>query len=90
MSELHENELRISIEAGSAYEPTERVAAAIHELMAAVDEADGSDVSGFSRPSLVGGFNIFYVSPVTYTANDGLGKKKGNVEYSWKIEEGTI
>ena len=25
---------------------------------------------------------------VTYTENDAKGKKKGNVEYSWKVEEG--
>jgi len=25
---------------------------------------------------------------VTYTENDSKGKKKGNVEYSWKVEEG--
>jgi type VI secretion system secreted protein Hcp len=25
---------------------------------------------------------------VTYTENDNKGKKKGNVEYSWKVEEG--
>jgi type VI secretion system secreted protein Hcp len=25
---------------------------------------------------------------VTYTENDAEGKKKGNVEYSWKVEEG--
>ncbi|TWU36568.1 hypothetical protein Q31b_48490 [Novipirellula aureliae] len=26
---------------------------------------------------------------VTYTENDNAGKKKGNIEYSWKVEEGT-
>ena len=26
---------------------------------------------------------------VTYTENDSKGKKKGNVEYSWKVEEGS-
>jgi type VI secretion system secreted protein Hcp len=25
---------------------------------------------------------------VTYTENDSAGKKKGNIEYSWKVEEG--
>jgi len=25
---------------------------------------------------------------VTYTENDNAGKKKGNVEYTWKVEEG--
>lgn len=25
---------------------------------------------------------------VTYTENDSTGKKKGNVEYEWKVEEG--
>ena len=25
---------------------------------------------------------------VTYTENDSAGKKKGNVEYTWKVEEG--
>ena len=25
---------------------------------------------------------------VTYTENDSAGKKKGNVEYSWKVQEG--
>ena len=25
---------------------------------------------------------------VTYTENDAKGKKKGNIEYSWKVEEG--
>jgi len=25
---------------------------------------------------------------VTYTETDNTGKKKGNVEYSWKVEEG--
>ena len=25
---------------------------------------------------------------VTYTENDNEGKKKGNIEYSWKVEEG--
>jgi type VI protein secretion system component Hcp len=25
---------------------------------------------------------------VTYTENDSAGKSKGNVEYSWKVEEG--
>ncbi len=25
---------------------------------------------------------------VTYTENDNKGKKKGNIEYSWKVEEG--
>ena len=24
----------------------------------------------------------------TYTENDNKGKKKGNVEYGWKVEEG--
>ena len=26
---------------------------------------------------------------VTYTENDSKGKKKGSIEYSWKVEEGT-
>lgn len=26
---------------------------------------------------------------VTYTENDNAGKKKGNAEYTWKVEEGT-
>jgi type VI secretion system secreted protein Hcp len=26
---------------------------------------------------------------VTYTENDNAGKKKGNIEYTWKVEEGT-
>jgi type VI protein secretion system component Hcp len=25
---------------------------------------------------------------VTYTEHDSKGKKKGNIEYSWKVEEG--
>jgi type VI protein secretion system component Hcp len=25
---------------------------------------------------------------VTYTENDAKGKKKGNIEYTWKVEEG--
>jgi type VI secretion system secreted protein Hcp len=26
---------------------------------------------------------------VTYTENDAKGKSKGNIEYSWKVEEGS-
>ena len=38
-------------------------------------------------PTIVIG-NNFEKIKVTYTENDSKGKKKGNVEYSWKVEEG--
>lgn len=83
-------ELRISVEAGDAYHASPRVAAALQELAAALEEADSDDVAGFADPIMKPGFSMFYVSKpdFSYTENDPKGKKKGNVEYSWKVEEG--
>lgn len=89
------DELRISIESGPGYQPTPRLAAAIEELAAALEEADqggDDDVAGFAfeAVALKPAFTLNYLSPtrVSYTENDSKGKKKGNVEYSWKIEQG--
>lgn len=85
------DELRITIEAGDDYHASPRLAAALEELATALEESETDDeVSGFGMAEFKPGFSLFYVSPakVGYTENDSKGKKKGNVEYSWKIEEG--
>lgn len=43
--------------------------------------------AGENRPTVEVGLNFEEIK-VTYTENDAAGKKKGNVEYSWKVEEG--
>ena len=49
------------------------------------------DISGSSQSEEVPVENMslnFEEIKVTYTETDAAGKKKGNVEYSWKVEEG--
>ena len=48
--------------------------------------ASGNDEAG--PPTIVIGNNFEEVK-VTYTEYDDTGSSKGNVEYSWKVEEGT-
>ena len=83
-------ELRVSIRAGAEYQATPRLKAALDELAAALEETEELDTAGFADMGLLGGFTLLYSSPVEvgYTENDSRGKKKGNVEYGWKIEEG--
>ena len=49
--------------------------------------ASGNDDAG--PPTVVIG-NNFEEIKVTYTEYDSKGKSKGNVEYSWKVEEGEV
>lgn len=45
--------------------------------------------SGQSEEVPMEDFSLNYEEiKVTYTENDSKGKKKGNVEYTWKVEEG--
>jgi hypothetical protein len=48
---VHPEQLRISIEMGEAYEPTDRLSAALAELAAALGEAEAADdeVQGFIK-----------------------------------------
>ena len=49
------------------------------------------DISGSGQADAVPMENFslnFEEIKVTYTENDSAGKKKGNVEYSWKVQEG--
>jgi type VI secretion system secreted protein Hcp len=49
------------------------------------------DVSGSGQAEDVPMENLsinFEEIKVTYTENDASGKKKGNIEYTWKVEEG--
>ena len=48
--------------------------------------ASGNDEAG--PPTVVIGTNFEEIK-VTYTEHDSAGNKGGNVEYSWKVEEGT-
>ena len=86
---ISKDELRISVEAGDEYHASPRVAAALQELATALEEADSDDVVGFADAMFSPGFSMFYVGKVdfSYTENDSKGKKKGNIEYSWAIEE---
>jgi hypothetical protein len=83
-------ELRVTIRAGAEYQATPRLKDALDELAAALEEAEELDTAGFADLGLLGGFTLLYTSPVEvgYTEHDNTGKKKGNVEYGWKIEEG--
>lgn len=48
------------------------------------------NVSGGSQDKPMENFSLnFEEIKVTYTEMDSKGKKKGNVEYSWKVEEAT-
>ena len=88
---IAKDELRISVEAGDDYHASPRVAAALQELANALEEVDsGDDVAGFADVNFQPGFSMFYVGKVdfSYTENDSKGKKKGNGEYSWKVEKG--
>ncbi len=84
------DELRVDIRAGEEYAATPRLKTALDELAAALEEIDDNDTTGFADLGLMGGFSLLYGSPTTiaYTENDSKGKKKGNIEYSWKVEKG--
>ena len=83
------DELRVTVEAGDQYQATPRLKAALDELAGALEEAEELDTAGFADIGLTGGFSLIYRSPVDliYTETDSRGKKKGNIEYGWKVEE---
>jgi hypothetical protein len=59
-----DDELRVSIEAGKDYPMMPRLAAALDELEAALQEADENEVAGFGLQGF-SGFSLNYLSPTS-------------------------
>ena len=84
--ELASDELRISIEMGPDYKPTDRVRTALEELSKALAEADANaftdEVVGYAAvPLPLGGFKLAYTSAIpSYTEHSGDGKKLNSFE----------
>jgi type VI secretion system secreted protein Hcp len=80
---------KVEIELTASYTDAGRVTYYRYELKNALVTSYNVSGSGQSEDVPMEDFGInFEEIKVTYTENDSKGKKKGNVEYEWKIEEG--
>ena len=77
---------KVEIHITSSYTDAGRVTYYAYELKNAL--VTNYDVSGSGEDVPTENFSInFEEIKVTYTECDSKGKKKGNVEYTWKVEE---
>lgn len=80
---------KVEIELTASYTDAGRVTYYRYELENTI--VTSYDISGSGQAEDVPTENFslnFEQIKVTYTENDSKGKKKGNVEYAWKVEEG--
>lgn len=80
---------KVEIDMTASYTDAGRVTYYRYELTNVLVTSYSISGSGQSESVPVEDFSLnFEEIKVTYTENDSKGKKKGNVEYSWKVEEG--
>ena len=80
---------KVEIHLTASYTDAGRVTYYAYELKNA--QVVSYSVSGSGQSDEVPGEDVtinFEEIKVTYTESDSTGKKKGNVEYQWKVEEG--
>ncbi len=81
---------KVEIEMTASYTDDARVTYYRYELKNVLVTSYNVSGSGQSQDVPSEDFSLnFEEIKVTYTENDNAGKKKGNVEYSWKVEEGS-
>jgi type VI secretion system secreted protein Hcp len=80
---------KVEIELTASYTDAGRVTYYRYELKNVLVTSYNVSGSGQSDEVPMEDFSLnFEDVKVTYTENDNKGKSKGNVEYSWKVEEG--
>ena len=80
---------KVEIELTASYTDAGRVTYYRYELKNVLVTSYNVSGSGQSEEVPTEQFSLnFEEIKVTYTENDNKGGKKGNVEYSWKVEEG--
>ncbi|MEL6106326.1 MAG: type VI secretion system tube protein Hcp [Planctomycetota bacterium] len=80
---------KVEIDLTASYTDAGRVTYYRYELKNVLVTSYNVSGSGQSDDVPMEDFSLnFEEIKVTYTENDSKGKKKGNVEYSWKVEEG--
>ena len=80
---------KVEIELTASYTDTGRVTYYKYELKNVLVTSYNISGSGQAEDVPMEDFSLNYEEiKVTYTENDNKGKSKGNVEYSWKVEEG--
>ncbi|MCO8121106.1 type VI secretion system tube protein Hcp [Stieleria sp. TO1_6] len=80
---------KVEIDVTASYTDAGRVTYYRYELTNVLVSSYNIGGSGQSESVPMEDFSLnFEEIKVTYTENDSKGKKKGNVEYSWKVEEG--
>ncbi|MCA9148178.1 MAG: type VI secretion system tube protein Hcp [Planctomycetales bacterium] len=78
---------KVEIHATASYTDAGRVTYYAYELKNV--QVTSYNCNGSAQTVPTESFSLnFEEIKVTYTENDSKGKKKGNVEYSWKVEEG--
>ena len=81
---------KVQIHVTASYTDGGRVTYYAYELKNVIVSSYQVSGSGQSESVPSDQFSLnFEEIKVTYTENDSQGKKKGNVEYSWKVEEGS-
>lgn len=80
---------KVEIDLTASYTDTGRVTYYRYELKNVLVTSYNIGGSGQAEDVPTEDFSLnFEEIKVTYTENDNKGKSKGNVEYSWKVEEG--
>ena len=80
---------KVEIEVTASYTDAGRVTYYRYELINVLVTSYNIGGAGQSESVPTEDFSLnFEEIKTTYTENDSKGKKKGNVEYSWKVEEG--
>ena len=80
---------KVEIDVTASYTDAGRVTYYRYELTNVLVTSYNISGSGQAEDVPMEDFSLnFEEIKVTYTENDNAGKSKGNVEYSWKVEEG--
>ena len=80
---------KVEIDVTASYTDAGRVTYYRYELKNVLVTSYNISGSGQAEDVPMEDFTLnFEEIKVTYTENDNAGKKKGNIEYSWKVEEG--
>lgn len=80
---------KVEIDLTASYTDAGRVTYYKYELKNVLVTSYNISGAGQSESVPMEDFSLnFEEIKVTYTENDSKGKKKGNVEYTWKVEEG--
>jgi type VI secretion system secreted protein Hcp len=80
---------KVEIDLTASYTDAGRVTYYRYELKNVIVTSYSIGGSGQAEDVPTEDFSLnFEEIKVTYTENDSKGKKKGNVEYAWKVEEG--